>query len=103
MRVPRNLPFLLRLYLIVGGVIIVASAIIYNTALIRQMRHQSERTATIFARAVAIALRQPMSEDTVERAVNAARESLRPRTSTRTRTVATSGTRLAPIKMGSNE
>lgn len=64
MRVPRNLPFLLKLYFAVGGVAIVASAIVYNTALMRQMRQQSERTATIFARAVAIALRQPTSEDT---------------------------------------
>lgn len=59
MRAPRNLPFLLKLYFLVGGAVIVAFALLYNHALIRRMRAQTENTTELISRSVAIALRDP--------------------------------------------
>ncbi|HEY5132951.1 MAG TPA: hypothetical protein VII85_04630, partial [Candidatus Krumholzibacteriaceae bacterium] len=58
MRAPRNLPFLLTVYLIVGSVAIVTCAAIYNNSLIRKMKVQSEGTTRLFSRFVAIELKQ---------------------------------------------
>lgn len=58
MRAPRNLPFLLKVYFLVGSVVIVAFALIYNDSLIRRMSAQSESTTRLFSRFVAIELRQ---------------------------------------------
>ena len=63
MRVPRNLPFLLKLYFLIGGAVIVAFALLYNDSLIRRMRAQSENTTSLISRSVAVALKQPSSED----------------------------------------
>ncbi len=63
MRAPRNLPFLLKLYFLVGGAVVVAFALVYNDALIRRMRSQSENTTSLISRSVAIALKQPADED----------------------------------------
>ncbi len=63
MRAPRNLPFLLKLYFLIGGVVVVAFALIYNNALIREMRLQTENTTALISRSVGIALRQPGDVD----------------------------------------
>lgn len=63
MRAPRNLPFLLKLYFLVGGAVVVAFALVYNDALIRKMRVQSENTTSLISRSVAIALEQPSDAD----------------------------------------
>ena len=58
MRAPRNLPFLLTVYLIVGSVAIVTCAVIYNNNLIKKMKAESESTTRLFSRFVAIELKQ---------------------------------------------
>jgi NtrC-family two-component system sensor histidine kinase KinB len=63
MRAPRNLPFLLRVYFIVGSIIIVASAIVYNNGLIREMRAQSEETTRVFSQFLAIGFKQVTKAD----------------------------------------
>lgn len=62
-RSPRNLPFLLRAYFIVGGIVIVAFAIIYNTSLIREMRVQSRETTRLFSQFLAIGFKQFSNAD----------------------------------------
>ena len=47
----------------VGGAVIVAFALLYNDSLIRRMRAQSENTTSLISRSVAVALKQPSSED----------------------------------------
>lgn len=58
MRAPRNLPFLLTVYLIAGSVAIVTCAVIYNNSLIKKMKAQSEGTTRLFSRFVAIELKE---------------------------------------------
>jgi signal transduction histidine kinase len=58
MRSPRNLSFLLKIYLIVGTVILVTVAIYYNNTLIRRMQEQSVSTTRLFSRFIAIELRE---------------------------------------------
>jgi NtrC-family two-component system sensor histidine kinase KinB len=58
MRAPRNLRFLLTVYLIAGSVLIVTFAVIYNNSLIRKMNAESKQTTRIFSRFLAIELRQ---------------------------------------------
>lgn len=55
-RAPRNLPFLLKVYFILGGVILVTLALYYNNTLIRRMRAQSDNTTQLFSRFIAIEL-----------------------------------------------
>ena len=57
MRAPRNLPFLLKVYFIVGSVVLVTLALYYNNSLIRRMREQSESTTQLFSKFIAIGLR----------------------------------------------
>lgn len=59
MKAPGNLPFLLKLYFILGGIVIAAFALIYNGMLIAEMRAQTENTTSLISHSVAIALRQP--------------------------------------------
>jgi len=63
MRAPRNLPFLLKVYVLAGSVVIVAFALIYNNSLIRRMSEQSESTTRLFSRFVAIELEQLTDEN----------------------------------------
>ncbi len=58
MRSPRNLSFLLKIYLIVGTIILVSVAIYYNNTLIRRMQEQSISTTRLFSRFIAIELRE---------------------------------------------
>jgi hypothetical protein len=58
MRLPRNLPFLLKVYFIVGGVILVTLALVYNNSLIRRMREQSEDMTRLFSHFLAIEFRE---------------------------------------------
>ncbi len=58
MRAPRNLPFLLTLYLIVGSVLIGAFAVMYNNSLIEKMNAQSKQTTRTFSRFLSIELQQ---------------------------------------------
>ena len=60
-RAPRNLPFLLKVYFILGGIILVLFALYYNNTLIRRMQAQSEHTTQLFSRFIAIEL--PKVED----------------------------------------
>jgi two-component sensor histidine kinase len=57
MRAPKNLPFLLKVYFIVGGVVLVTLALYYNSTLIRRMQAQAESTTRLFSRFIAIELR----------------------------------------------
>jgi NtrC-family two-component system sensor histidine kinase KinB len=63
MKAPRNLSFLLTVYLIVGSIIIVALAVAYNNSLIKKMNAQSKNTTAIFSRFLAIELRQMRDEN----------------------------------------
>lgn len=58
MRAPRNLPFLLKVYLIAGSIVIVACSVIYNNSLIRKMSAQSDNTTRLFSRFIALELDQ---------------------------------------------
>jgi two-component sensor histidine kinase len=58
MRSPRNLSFLLKIYLIVGTIILVTLAIYYNNTLIRRMQEQSISTTRLFSRFIAIELKE---------------------------------------------
>jgi len=55
-RLSRNLPFLIRVYFIVGGIILVISMLYYNNTLITRMREQAESTTRLFSRFTALAL-----------------------------------------------
>ncbi|UCF04303.1 MAG: HAMP domain-containing histidine kinase [bacterium] len=57
MKVSRNLPFLLRVYFILGSIILVTLALYYNHTLIRRMRAQAEDMTRLFSRFIAIELR----------------------------------------------
>ncbi len=58
MRVVRNLSFLLKVYFIAGGVILVLFALFYNNALIEKMHEQSVSTTRLFSKFIAIELRR---------------------------------------------
>ena len=58
MRSSRNLPFLLRVYLVAGGVVLVLAALWYNGTLIRRMQSQSTDLTRLFSRFIAIELRE---------------------------------------------
>ncbi len=54
MRASRNFPFLLKVYLIAGSVIVVSFALIYNNGLIKRMSAQSARTTHQYVRFIAL-------------------------------------------------
>jgi signal transduction histidine kinase len=62
LRVPGNLPFLLKIYFIAGTVILVSGALWYNNSLITRMKAQSEDTTRLFSRFIAIALKDVSEE-----------------------------------------
>lgn len=53
----RNLPFLLKVYFIVGSIVLVLLVLYYNNNLIGRMKAQSESTTRLFSRFMAIELR----------------------------------------------
>ncbi|MBD3180153.1 MAG: two-component sensor histidine kinase [Candidatus Latescibacteria bacterium] len=55
-RLSRNLPFLIRVYFIVGGIILAVSMLYYNNTLISRMKKQAENTTNLFSRFTALAL-----------------------------------------------
>lgn len=63
MQTPRNLSFLLKIYLIVGTTILVSLAIYYNNTLIRRMQEQSISTTRLFSRFIVIGLREVKDRD----------------------------------------
>lgn len=58
MRVPRNLPFLVKLYFIVSSVILVTFAFFYSSSLIRRMSEQSASTTHLFSKFIAMELKE---------------------------------------------
>ncbi len=62
LRIPGNLPFLLRIYFIAGTVILVTGALWYNNSLITRMKAQSEDTTRLFSEFIAIALKDVSEE-----------------------------------------
>ncbi len=58
MKIPRNLPFLLKVYFVFGTVILVSGALLYNNTLIKRMKAQSESTTELFSRFVGISLEE---------------------------------------------
>lgn len=54
MRVPRDFPFLLKVYIIAGSVIVVAFALVYNNGIIKKMSAQSARTTSQYARFIGL-------------------------------------------------
>lgn len=63
MRSSRNLPFLLRIYLIAGGAVLVLAALWYNGTLIRRMQSQSTDLTRLFSRFIAIELRDVRDDE----------------------------------------
>ncbi len=63
MQTPRNLSFLLKIYLIVGTTILVSLAIYYNNTLIRRMQEQSISTTRLFSRFIVIGLKEVKDRD----------------------------------------
>lgn len=55
---PQNLPFLLKIYFIVGGILLVTLALIYNNSLIGRMQEQSKDMTRLFSRFLAIEFRE---------------------------------------------
>ncbi len=66
LRLPGNLPFLIKIYFIVGTVIIVTGALWYNNSLITRMKSQSEDTTRLFSKFIAIALEDVSAESSQE-------------------------------------
>ncbi|MCK4236013.1 MAG: hypothetical protein KAX38_02765, partial [Candidatus Krumholzibacteria bacterium] len=56
MKAPRNLPFLLKVYFILGSIVLVMLALYYNGTLMERMRTRSESTTRLFSRFIAIEL-----------------------------------------------
>ncbi|MBN1884575.1 MAG: HAMP domain-containing histidine kinase [Candidatus Krumholzibacteriota bacterium] len=63
MRSPRNLPFLLRVYLVAGVAVLVAAALWYNGTMIGRMQAQSNDLTRLFSRFIAIELRDIRGDD----------------------------------------
>ncbi|HER43075.1 MAG TPA: HAMP domain-containing histidine kinase [Candidatus Eisenbacteria bacterium] len=56
MRAPKNLSFLLKIYIIAGSIVIVSLAIYYNHTLITRMQEESVNVTRLFSRFIAIEL-----------------------------------------------
>ncbi len=69
MKISGNLPFLLKIYFIVGTIVLVSSALWYNNTLISRMKDQSERTTKLFSRFIGIALRD-VNDETRQRFIS---------------------------------
>jgi signal transduction histidine kinase len=54
MRAPRDFPFLLKVYIIAGSVIVVAFALVYNNGIIKKMSAQSAQTTSQYARFIGL-------------------------------------------------
>ncbi len=54
MRAPRNFPFLLKVYIIAGSVIVVSFALVYNNGIIKKMSAQSAQTTRQYARFIGL-------------------------------------------------
>jgi hypothetical protein len=55
-KLSRNLPFLIKVYFILGGIVLVVSMLYYNNTLINRMREQAESTTRLFSQFTALAL-----------------------------------------------
>ena len=62
LRIPGNLPFLLKIYFIAGTCILVTGALLYNNSLMTRMKAQSEKTTRLFSRFIGIAM-EDVSEE----------------------------------------
>jgi signal transduction histidine kinase len=62
LKIPGNLPFLLKIYFITGTIILVTGALWYNNSLITRMKEQSEDTTRLFSKFIGIAL-EDVSEE----------------------------------------
>jgi signal transduction histidine kinase len=56
MRAPTNLSFLLKVYIIVGSIVIVTLALYYNHTLIKKMQEESVNVTRLFSRFIALAI-----------------------------------------------
>jgi signal transduction histidine kinase len=66
MRAPRNFPFLLKVYIIAGSVIVVSFALVYNNSLLKKMRAQSAQTTHQYARFIALEIDRVKDQDSYE-------------------------------------
>ena len=66
LRIPGNLPFLLKIYFIAGTIILVTGALWYNNSLITRMKAQSEDTTRLFSKFIGIALKDVSEESSQE-------------------------------------
>jgi nitrogen-specific signal transduction histidine kinase len=66
LRIPGNLPFLLKIYFIAGTGILVTGALLYNNSLMTRMKGQSENTTRLFSRFIGIALEDVSEESSQE-------------------------------------
>jgi two-component sensor histidine kinase len=63
MKTPHNFSFLLKVYIIIGSILLVSIALYYNSTLIKRMRLQSEDTTQLFSKFVAIGLKEVEDAD----------------------------------------
>ena len=63
MRAPRNLPFILKIYFIVGSVVLVTFALYYNNSLIKRMHTQSRSIERLLNHHIAIGLKDVSDKD----------------------------------------
>ncbi len=66
LRIPGNLPFLIKIYFIAGTIILVMGALLYSNSLITRMKEQSEDTTRLFSKFIAIALMDVNAESSQE-------------------------------------
>ncbi len=66
LRIPGNLPFLIKIYFIAGTVLLVTGALWYNNSLMMRMKAQSEDTTRLFSKFIAIALKDVSAESSQE-------------------------------------
>ena len=66
LKIPGNLPFLLKIYFIAGTIILVTGALWYNNSLITRMMAQSEDTTRLFSKFIGIALKDISEESSQE-------------------------------------
>ena len=66
----RNLPFLLKTYLLFGTLILVAAGVFYTTRQVRKLNEQSRSMATLFAEFTAEAILPAIENEQVQRLAN---------------------------------
>ncbi len=75
LRIPGNLPVLLKIYFLAGTVILVTGALWYNNSLMTRMKAQSGHTTRLFSKFIGIALKD-VSEESSQDFIREVREGI---------------------------